>query len=293
MIKQLTKLSKLHKSDLKQIRNLADHAEQQDRFKIKLYWYVIENRLTNEFNDFFYYVDGNLVAYLGLFTFQSDEAEITAVVHPKYRSQGLFKKMLGEALLELHQRQINYCVWICPRGSVIDEAYIKALSGEYTFSQVEMLLSKPPVSKELPQVFLRPATKADLLILAKIGSISFQSSFSETLQRFTENMEEKNRYIWLLSTAENENIGKIHVRIDESNAAFIHDLCILPEHRGKNYAMSMIMSTIKMLRDRGQRQILLDVECDNQGALRLYQQCGFEALVTYDFWRVPTFRMKG
>lgn len=291
MIKQLTKLSRLHKSDLKQIRNLVEFAEHQDGYKIKLYWYVIENRLTNEFNDFFYYIDGNLIAYLGLFTFQADEAEMTAVVHPKYRGQGLFKKMLGEALLELNQRQINFCTWICPQGSIINKEYISSMQGEYSFSQVEMLLTKPPIPKNVPEIFLRAAQKSDLITLSKIGSISFQSSFSETLQRFTENLTEKNRFAWLLSIPERENIGKIHVRFDESKAAFIHDLCILPEFRGKNYAYAMILLTIKMLQDRGQRRILLDVECDNQGALRLYQQCGFEALVTYDFWRVPTFRM--
>lgn len=291
MFKQITKLSKLHKTDLKQIRNLVDLAGQQDGYKIKLYWYVVENRLTNEFNDFFYYLDGNLIAYLGLFTFQADEAELTAVVHPKYRRQGLFKKMLAEAMLELSQRQIHKAIWITPRGSFMDSTYIQAMEGEFVMSQVEMIHEAEPVAKPLPNIFLKPATKNDLYTLSKIGAISFNSSFSDTLQRFTENMEEKNRFVWLASTEEYENIGKIHVRFDESRAAFIHDLCILPEFRGKKYAMAMIILMIKMLKERGQRTILLDVECDNQGALRLYEQCGFKTIVTYDYWRVSLNKM--
>lgn len=291
MIKQLTKLSKLHKTDLKQIKTLVDYASQHDGFNIKLYWYVIENRLTNEFNDFFYYLDGNLISYLGLFTFQNNEAEMTAVVHPKFRNRGLFRKMLGEAQLELNQRHIGNCVWICPRGSTITADIMRNKGGEQTLSQVEMIAARMPIVKKLPVVQLRPATKDDLPLLARIGSTSFQSSFTDTLQRFTENMTEKNRFIWLASAPGHEHIGKIHVRYDESKAAFIHDLCILPEFRGQKYATAMMLLIMDLLRSKGQRTILLDVESDNLAALQLYEQCGFDVTTVHDFWRISTNRM--
>ncbi len=292
MIKQLTKVSRLHKSDFRNISNLADRSADHDGFKIKIYWHIIENRLTMEFNDFFYYLDGNLVGYLALYTFENDEAEMSAVVHPKFRHQNIFKKLLAEAVLELKQRHLSYCVWIRPQQSPLNDDYLKTRGGQYDFSQVEMTATREPVPKELPPIIMREAHAQDLITLARMGAVSFNSSFSETLQRFTENAEEKNRLAWLVSTPEFENVGKIHVRYDENRVAFIHDLCIVPEHRGKNLASAMILQTMDLLRQRGMRVITLDVECHNLGALRLYQQCGFETVAGFDFWRVAVDRMK-
>ncbi|GAF83838.1 unnamed protein product [marine sediment metagenome] len=247
--------------------------------------------MTMEFNDFFYYMDGNLIAYLALYTFENDEAEMSALVHPNYRQEGIFKKLLGEALLELRQRHISQCVWVRPHRSVITPEYLAAKNGRYTFSQVEMIAKNEPVAKELPELHLQQATRQDIVTLAEIGAICFNSSFSETHQRFLENMNEKNRLAWIASLPDGKNIGKIHVRYDEDNTAYIHDLCILPAYRGKNYATAMILKTMQMLRENGQQQIFLDVECHNEGALRLYQQCGYVTSAGFDFWRVPTAKM--
>lgn len=291
LLKQLTKLSKLHKNDLRIIKNLVDISAQHDGFRVRLYWNILQNRLTQEFNDLLYFMDGNLVGYIGLFTFEVDEAELSIVVHPKYRRQGIGKKLLAEALLELQQRHIPKSLWICPQGSLIDKDYLQPLSPEYTFSQIEMITTQVPEFTDLPEVRLRLATTADLPLIAKIGMIGFQSSYTEALQRFTENMQEKSRKIWLLSTPENENVGKIHVRFDDTHVAFIHDLCVLPEYRGKRLAMAMIVKTMHMLRQEGYKVFTLDVETDNEGALKLYLQCGYQKVSAYDYWRVPTQSM--
>lgn len=291
-LKQLTKLSRLHKSDLRSIKALVDHCHQQDGFRIKLYWNILQDRQTQEFNDLFYFLNGNLAGYLSLFTFETNEAEVSVVVHPKYRRLGIYKKLLAEAMLELEQRRIGNALCICPQGSFINQAYLKPFEPTYVFSQTEMKTTQIPTFEGLPEVSLRRAEPADLPLLAKLGAEGFGASFSETLQRFTENMREKNRKMWLLSTPDLENIGKIHVRYDEDNTAFIHDLCILPDHRGKRYALAMILKTMQMLRQEAQKTFTLDVEADNQSALRLYELCGFKNISSYDFWRVPLAKVR-
>jgi len=285
-LKQLTKLSRLHKNDLRAIKSLVDRCLQHDQFRIKLYWNILQNRLTQELNDLFYYIDGNLAGYLALFTFEADEAEISVMVHPKYRRMGLYNKLIAEALLELQQRRISKCLCICPQGSFINEVYLRPFRSEYVFSQIEMSTTQIPTFQGLPEVSLRLAGPADLPLIAKIGMIGFNAPFTETLQRFTENMQEKTRKMWLLSTPGLENIGKIHVRYDDNSTAFIHDLCILPEYRGKRYALAMMLQTMQMLRQQGQKMFTLDVECDNAGALKLYELCSFKRISAYDFWRV-------
>ncbi|MFT3741273.1 MAG: GNAT family N-acetyltransferase [Gammaproteobacteria bacterium] len=291
MIKQIIKTSRLDKSELRHIRLLADRAAARDGYKVKIYWHIVENRLTREFNDFFYYLDGNLIGYLAIYTFENHEAEMSAVVHPSFRRKGIFKKLLSEAVFEFKQRNINSCVWVCPRQSPLNTEYLQAREAKYTFSQIEMMAQNEPEAAELPPISLQLATKEDLVTLAQLGSTSFNSSFTDTLQRFTENMTEKNRVAWLASIPDHPNIGKIHVRYDVNKTAFIHDLCILPEFRGRRLAMSMILQTMRMLRNKGQRNFMLDVECHNEGALKLYEKCGFVTTAAFDFWQVEVDRM--
>ncbi|MDF3054511.1 MAG: ribosomal-protein-alanine N-acetyltransferase [Gammaproteobacteria bacterium] len=291
MIKQITKLSKLQKTDIRHIKRLIDICKDQDGYRMKVYWHIIPQRLTQEFNDFLYFIDGNLIGYLALFSFNMTEVELTACVHPKYRRQGIFKKMLSEALLEMRQRHIPNCLWMCPQNSVIGEEQMKALHAKYTFSQVEMIAKHPPMQKSKPVVILREANKADLPLLSQLGATAFNASLTETYTRFSENMNEKNRIAWLVSSEHEENIGKIHVRFDDHQTAFIHDLCIQSKLQGRGYGFAMIIQVMEMLYKKGWKRLVLDVECDNKGALKLYEQCGFEVTDGYDFWRVPTKHM--
>jgi ribosomal protein S18 acetylase RimI-like enzyme len=284
MIKQITKTTKLHKTEYTSVKKLVDIAAVQDKYKIKLYWNILQNRQTQEFNDFFYYVDGNLVGYLALFTFKLDEAEVSAVVHPKFRRQKIFKQLLEEAQLELKKRNISRCLFICHQSSKSLIEYFKNSNAHYVYSQVEMHTTKEPIIKSLPEIQLRLATADDVALMAKLGSTSFDTPFLEVLQRFLENLRDKNRKAWLL-IVNDEYIGKIHVRFEDSRTAFIHDLCILPDYRGKKYATAMILKTMDILRHEGYKHFTLDVECHNEGALKLYEQCGFEVVSAYDFWR--------
>ncbi len=290
MLKQLTKVSKLYKTDLRAIKNLMDLSTHTDGFKTKFYWNIIYDRQTSEFNDLLYSIDGNLAGYLALFTFKIDEAEISAVVHPKYRRQGIFKKLLAEAALELRQRRLPRALFICHQSATTIAHYLKSLGAQYLYSQVEMTAMHDPVQKELPTVELRLAGIDDVVTLAKIGAESFGSPFLEVLQRFIENMKDRNRKAWLVSV-HGENIGKIHVRYEADKTAFIHDLCIMPKHRGQNYAMAMILQTMQLLKNEGYKVITLDVEYHNKGALKLYERCGFETTAAYDFWHVATAQL--
>jgi ribosomal protein S18 acetylase RimI-like enzyme len=284
--KQLIKSSYLHKTDLRAIKTLVDRCLQEDGFRIKLYWNILQNRQTQELNDMLYFIDGNLVGYLAIFTFEANEAELSVTVHPKYRRLGIYKKLIAEARLEFTQRHISKCLCICPQGSLVNQAYLRPFHPQHVLSQKEMCTTEIPSFQDLPEISLRLAQKADLPRIAEIGRIGFSAPLHETLQRFTENMQEKNRKVWLLSTLDAENIGKIHVRYDENNTAFIHDVVVLPAYRGKKYALAMMVKIMQMLRHQAQKLFTLDVESDNESAIKLYARCGFKNISTYDFWRI-------
>ena len=290
MFKKIIKASKLHKNDLRAIRNLVDISATYDKHKIKLYNNIIQNRKTSEFNDFLFYIDGNLTGYLALFVFKLDEAEISAIVHPKYREQGIFKKLLFEAYSELNRRGIKHTIVITPQTSNRLEKYLNERNARHKISEFEMTLKNPPEEKKVPDVHLVLAKPEDITLMARIGSESFGSNFLDVLQRFTDNIKDKNRKAWLVKV-DDKIVGKIHVRYEPNKTALIHDLCIIPEDRGKYYANGMVRKTLDILQAEGYKRIALDVEAANRGALRLYEQCGFVVTTAFDYYEILTEKL--
>src|ERR1035438_2327878 len=115
--KQLCKISKLGKVELREIRKLVDICKKNDGFETKLYWNILKDRRIPEFDDFFYYMDGNLVGYLAIFCFKEDEAEVSACIHPKYRQQGIFKRLYEESLDELRRRNMKAALLLVQHDS--------------------------------------------------------------------------------------------------------------------------------------------------------------------------------
>jgi len=286
LIKTLTKTSKLGKNEIRDIRKLVATCAREDGVETKFYWNILKDRKIPEFDDFFYYIHGNLVGYLATFVFKEDEAEINAIVHPKYRNQGIFKKLFNEAITELRQRKINYALLLCQEGVEPGETIIKNLGTQFAHYEYEMTWKQPIKLENLPEVTLRDVGESDVFELARMDSASFGGDMDKLLYRFMNGLKEKDRVIWM-AVCNGKDVGKMHVRFDEGNKGYIHDLCVPPENQGKGYATGMVMAAIEKLKKLGMRTIFLDVAQKNIGVTKLYEKCGFEHTATFNFWRYP------
>lgn len=285
--KQTIKTTRLSKQELRNIRNLMQECAKVDKFQARLYWNILKDRQIPEFDDFLYFVEGKLVAYLALFVFKEDKAELNAIVHPEWRRQGIFSYLLEEAGLELNRRKIALCDFICYQSSSVALNIAKQYSAEYKYSECEMRAIHKPVLDHLPEIEFRLANEEDVKTLAEIDSACFHTNVRRMMERFRDSFEEKNRRIWIASI-EGQYIGKAHVRFDDENVAFIHDLGVLPAHQRKGYAKAMVIKLRELLKKEGYSQIALDVLKDNQAAIKLYEQCGFELTAEHQFWEFPS-----
>lgn len=281
--KYLIKTTKLSRNELKEVKNLTLLCQNHDQFKTKLYWNIIEDRKIPEYDDFLLYVEGNLIAYLAAFVFKEEEAEITGMVHPKYRHQGHFKALLLDIFYELKRRGIKKYQLICNRESKIAEEYFKRLNTSFSHNELEMTTTTFLEIPNLPEVELREYTQDDILDLAQMDSVCFNTSFEKMVFRFLNNIGEKDRKVYV-ATYEGEKIGKVHIRLDENQKAYIHDLCIMPDYRRKKLGTAMVMKIMDVMRKKGIKVIFLDVEGQNESAINLYKQCGYDITAIYDFW---------
>jgi ribosomal protein S18 acetylase RimI-like enzyme len=63
----------------------------------------------------------------------------------------------------------------------------------------------------------------------------------------------------------------------------VHDLAVLPEHRGRGIGRRLLAEVERRARARGCCKITLEVHDTNEGAKRLYREVGFEG------WSSPTW----
>lgn len=289
----LTKTTKLSKNELKEIRNLAIISHNVDKFKTKFYWNILEDRKLPEYDDYLLYVEGNLAGYVGVFAFKEEEVELTAIIHPKYRKQGYFKSLLSEIFSDLIRRGFQKCLLICNREAEVANKIVKRLNTSFSHAEYEMVSKRKPAFENLPELELREYVKDDIIDLAQMDAICFNSSLDKMIFRFINSMGEKNRKVYV-ALHNGEKIGKVHLRFDEKNHAYIHDLCILPPHRRKRLATAMVMKIMEILEQNRIKSIYLDVEGKNESAIKLYEQCGYEITAIHDFWiydltKVPRF----
>lgn len=286
----LTKTTKLSKNELKEIKNLAILSHNVDKFKTKFYWNILEDRKLPEYDDFLLYVEGNLAAYVGVFAFKEEEVELTAIVHPKYRKQGYFKALLTEIFGELVNRGFQKCLLICNREAEVANEIAKKLNTTFSHSEYEMVSKIKPTFENLPELELREYVKEDIIDLAQMDAICFNSSLDKMIFRFINSIGEKNRKVYV-AISNGEKIGKVHLRYDEKNHAYIHDLCILPAFRRQRYATAMVVQVMTLLEQHRVKTIYLDVEGKNESAIKLYEQCGYEVTAIHDFWAYDLTRI--
>lgn len=285
MTRQLVKTTKLGKGELRDIKKLVSICAKEDQFETKLYWNILQDRKIPEFDDFLFYQDGNLIAYMGLFVFKEKEAEVTACVHPKYRKQGLYSRLFEEALLECKRRSIETALLLCNRGENPGEDLCKNLGGVYSHAEIEMMHTQP-IQIDLPEIELREVGEPDVMELAKMDSVCFGTDFDKMVFRFFSGLKEKKRTVWM-ATLNGNNVGKTHIRFDEGRKAYIHDLCVPPENQRKGVASGMVNAAIIKLKKMGYPNIYLDVEEKNPKAIGLYEKTGFEITAIHDFYRYP------
>lgn len=286
IIKQLVKSTKLSKNELRDIRTLIDVCKREDNFTTKVYWHILKDRKIPEFDDFFLYINGNIIGYLGLFVFKENQAELSALIHPKFRRQGHFSKLFKEAVHELSARNIDSILFLCNKDVEPGETVVKKFGAERTHAEIEMTVTKDVTIYNMVSSEIREAKESDIMDLAKMDHEGFGSDFEKMVFRFMKILKEKDRKVWVC-VVDGKNVGKMHIRFDEMRNAHIHDLAIPKDLRRKGYATTMVMNSVEKLKKMGCKKIYLDVEEDNQSAIKLYEKCGFEITAVHNFWKFP------
>ncbi len=169
-------------SDLEALRALEEVCNKNDGIKLKLNWDLLISRQPGSTDDFLYFDDsGKLLGYIAIYCFGMPEAEISGMVHPSYRRNGIFSKLLAYAALECRKRSVKSLLFINDRNSLPGASFAKSTGALFDHSEHRMELpgSMVPIDVKCP-VELRKAAASDIDMLTKLNSICFDMDEDES-----------------------------------------------------------------------------------------------------------------
>jgi len=298
--------SSLDCKDYEMIHMLEIRCAQNDQITLKLELdYKLsdaQNRTADteitDMNEFMYFNGEELIGYMGICSFGgiSQPLEITGMVHPLYRRQGVFTKLMEQVLAECKSRNAKKILALCDNNSISGQAFLKKAGAVYKFSEFEMYLNhksyetlenQPPFG-----ITFRKAVNADALEINRQNVIYFGSDPEEENKDFDDSgillpeEEEKRGMTIYIAEKEDRVIGKINLEVSDSGTGGIYGLGVLPEFRGKGYGRAILIYGVEKLKDANSTEVMLQVAAENERALNLYQSCGFQKTSVMDYYEL-------
>ena len=281
----------LDKNDYEDIDNLLKLCLEIDKIALKLELDYklhrserkIEN--TNEINEFMYYDENKLIGYIGICHFGGDAIEVNGMVHPDYRSRGIFKMLFSFVKDEWDKREVSKMLLLSDNNSTSGLAFIKTTGASFAHSEYEMFLrNRVEENLKSKEVVIRKATNNDAKEIALQNSIYYNIEFKEEDISVPEE-EEKCGTINYLAEIDNKIIGKVQLEVSDEVGG-IYGLGVLPEYRSKGYGRQILSLAIEKLKETNCKDIMLQVAAKNKNALNLYKSCGFEETSTMNYYEI-------
>lgn len=277
--------STLIPDEIAEISRLIDICNTHDGLRMRIGVEMLRERRQDETNDFLYYTDGQLVGYLEADSYGSKEKELTGMVHPDFRRQGIFTALLTAAKEELHQRGVQKLIFVCEHKSESGRAFLATTDAELDYAEHEMWLG----------TFHERGRRTEGLSMRRAGVenidtiVSFLASDSGNVEGVkewvTELMGKPDQFWFFLATLHGQPLGTVRLDfMDELIGIYAFEVRL--GYRGLGYGREMLEQLIHIAKAQSHKPIMLDVETNNTNAVGLYLSCGFEVKTTYDYYEL-------
>ncbi len=265
---------------LRAIERLKMLSEEADQVELKLNWYFLLDRTSNE-EDFFYYEGGQLLGYLALY-YIGGAYELSGMVHPNHRKKGIFKKLFNEAIEVAKKNQIETIYINAPENARDAEKTLKKLGAEYSYSEYEMRWKATELPEQNMDVKLRFADDQDFQKIAELDRTAFNFT-QEEAEEMTRMYKEEIAHRLYMIEYQGKTVGKIRLK-SEGLESFIFGLVINPEYQNMGIGKSALIEVVKQEKEEG-HSIFVEVNTKNHFVENLYKPVGFEIYQTHHFYK--------
>ncbi|WP_158553398.1 GNAT family N-acetyltransferase [Peribacillus saganii] len=274
---------------VEEIRQLAQICNNHDHIKMELPLNIplLLDRPSGEYNSFLYYKKSILVGFLGMFSFvKEDEVELTGMVHPSFRMQGIFTMMFEAAKKECLKRGTVKIFGVNDHFSESGKRWIKAAGGTLSFSEASLELRPDSIQRPyLPSpIQLISPGEDDMEILKEIFMASFGDLEDHAFQLIRRNIKGPEHSLFLAMHGK-EAVGTI-TATQEIDSITLTAFAVHPNYQRKGYGRQILLLMVEMLIKQGQKNIRIEAETTNTHALKLYENCGFVIDSCFDYYQL-------
>lgn len=222
---------------------------------------------------------------------QSEMKEVTGMVLPELRRQGIFGQLLTAARTECLSRGIRRLLFPCEDTSLSGLAFLHAIGAEHEASEHRMLLQKfQPRYQFDDHLLVREAQSTDIEKLAIVLASDFDDSQEQAYQHIMRVWARPNQRFYIATYGSEdvgcaEPVGSLRVE-DMPQESGIYGFVVRSEYRRRGHGRQIMEETILTLREQGKKPIMLEVDTTNLNALNLYLSLGFEIERTYGYYGV-------
>ncbi len=280
--------SQLNMQQLTALDNLTKQCKQHDKNLVAVYRHLLGKNRERPSNILFFedQHEKKLIGFLGAFFFQENTCEIALMVAPDYRRQGIATTLLNAILPLLDTEKISELIFTSPQG--LQNKWFRALGLDYQNSEFQMRrdtqdnLVTSAISSQI-----HVAKEIDIPDLCHIDGECFNNQRPNSASHFHTLLHDANLRIYIISHA-GKPVGKAHIHW-QFESVRMSDIAILPSIQGQGLGTALLEYCINEIRLRNKKNIILDVETQNQHALNLYTRLDFKIDNAHDYWRIDKF----
>lgn len=227
---------------------------------------------------FLYYEKGELVGLLTVYADDQD-VEVTILVHPDHRRQGVARALFTSFERETASFPIHSVTFQTERVFLDRHSVFVSNWGLVEDEETETWLGKDRKPYPLANVSNLEVLLADSSYQDQISQLKFQAFSEEHESREVENRyvaealkdPESRLYILL---KDGQVIGTCTVDLS-TNTNYFYGLAIAELERGKGYGSYLAKFLVNQLIEQNDKVFQIAVEDSNVGAKRLYEKIGF------------------
>ena len=227
---------------------------------------------------FLYYEKGELVGLLTVYADDQD-VEVTILVHPDHRRQGIARALFTSFEKETASFPIHSVIFQTERVFLDRNPDFVSNWGLVEDEETETWLGKdrrpyPLATVSNLDVLLADRSYQDQISQLKFQAFSEEHESKEVVDRYVAKAlkdPESRLYILLKN---DQVIGTCTVDLS-SNTNYLYGLAIAELERGQGYGSYLARSLVNKLIEQNDKEFQIAVEDSNVGAKRLYEKIGF------------------
>jgi mycothiol synthase len=219
---------------------------------------------------------GTAIDLMGLNTY-----EWSLLVAPMYRQLGIGSAVFNVLREGMEMRESEGELALLIEGSPFGHEFLRRNGFLYSFSEAT-LEARAELLNEASSITIRPYMQKDVEALVSIFSEAFGDMREESLDLIEFNTTTEGLNMWT-AELDGEVVGTVTTR-KEGEVQWISAFAVAPNKQGKGIGTQILNWVKDYALRNGEKTILLDVEIENMGALRVYEKAGFMKSSQMDYF---------